>query len=209
MPRYNYPKHPLFGIAPLLYNWRGDVRHDEYTSALVGRIRAGRYTRDLFDSNSLYLTYTDRTGSHVVPSRRFAAESRATMSPEERRAKRAADEAQYAEQAERNRQAAEERRRVKAEYLEAIKRHTAERERQDREWAEAVARDAERLRWIEAQDRQRAEAHRQQQRQWAQELLMKRNAKLTAEQQSRFTEADWNEVLDRVGMMVKAGDGPP
>ena len=54
---YNYPKHPLFGIAPILYNWRGDPRHDEYTAHLVGRIRAGRYMPELWDCNSLHLNY--------------------------------------------------------------------------------------------------------------------------------------------------------
>src|SRR6516164_4513186 len=79
---YNYPKHPLFGIAPILYNWRGDPRHDEYTSHLVGRIRAGRYTSDLWDCNSLYLTYPERAPI-AADKPRIAVKSRYVMTPEE------------------------------------------------------------------------------------------------------------------------------
>lgn len=152
--RFNYPKHPLFGIAPILYNWRGDPRHDEYTSHLVGRIRAGRYTSDLWDCNSLYLNYPERAPINAAPST-VAVKSRFTMSAEERKAwnNSYGDPAMQAERAAKKERAAAERaeldkilaarraeqERLQAEYEERLRQKAAEQERRDREWREAEA----------------------------------------------------------------------
>jgi hypothetical protein len=141
--KHNYPNHPLFRIAPLLYNWRGDVRHDEYVSSLIGRIRAGRHIEELFSSNSLLLDYSQRTSDPVdrqtpaLKSRhKFTAETRAEYlalmdeiynSPE-RRANR-----------ERNQAALAERRRVEDERAAAYLKRNEEFRRQEQEWKEARA----------------------------------------------------------------------
>lgn len=159
--RYNYPKHPLFGIAPLLDKGFQTVLHDEYTSRLVGRIRAGRYAPDLWDCNSLYLGYSERIAA--VRAARIAIKSRYEMTPQERkdwrerydqapdviearaRRKQAAAERKAARQAwEENfaRQASEaaaERQRVEEEAERLKAARAAARERQDREWAERAA----------------------------------------------------------------------
>jgi len=147
---YNYPKHPLFGIAPILYNWRGDPRHDEYTSHLVGRIRAGRYTSDLWDCNSLYLTYPERAPI-AADKPRIAVKSRYVMTPEERRAWNNSynDPELNAERARRKEQAAKrkaeraawerEQKRLEAEHKALEEAKAAETERRDAEWRERDA----------------------------------------------------------------------
>ena len=52
---FNYPNHPLFRIAPLLDKGFQTVRFDPYERILVAKIRAGQYSSDLWDCNSLYL----------------------------------------------------------------------------------------------------------------------------------------------------------
>ena len=142
---FNYPKHPLFGIAPILYNWRGDPRHDEYTSRLVGRIRAGRYMPELWDCNSLYLDYPERAPI-AADGPRLAVKSRYTMTAEQRRAwnnsygdpalnakraKRAAAEAERREEMSRlKREWAE--RRAEKERLEADRAAEWEQEQAER-----------------------------------------------------------------------------
>ena len=158
----------LFDIAPLLFNWRGDVRHDEYTSKLVGRIRAGRYTSELWDCNSLYLDYGPRVGSPIyLPS--LAVKSRFESTPEEieayrndparkeeraraaaelraRRAeKKAKREAEESKLAAHRREMAEEKDRFAAEYAEKMATRVAERNQRDAEWAQQ-----EQLRELEA-----------------------------------------------------------
>jgi len=155
---FNYPNHPLFRIAPLLNDGQNTVRHDEYTSRLIGRIRAGRYTPELWDCNSLLLDYGPRVGSPVYPPS-LAVKSRYTMTPQEirdhqnspeekaERARRAEERKAKKERiiveetalAARRREAAEERQRVGREIEERIERVRAEREQRDREWAERSA----------------------------------------------------------------------
>lgn len=157
-----YPNHPLFRIAPLLYNWRGDPRHDEYTSRLVGRIRAGRYTPELFDCNSIYLTYPERAPIAADPPR-LSVKSRYTMTADERKAwnNSYGDPAADAERARRKAKrvaAAQERKRLERERAAREAQRKAEEKRRDREWEEArEARKAEQERrdreWEEAQER--------------------------------------------------------
>ena len=159
----------LFDIAPLLFNWRGDVRHDEYTSNLVGRIRAGRYTSELWDCNSLYLDYGPRVGSALYPPS-LAVKSRYKMTPAEiaaynadpeviaeraRRAeeqrvlraeKKAKREAEESKLAAHRRAMEEERQRFAAEYAEKMAKRQADQERHDAEWTQReaeLAREAE------------------------------------------------------------------
>ena len=150
-----YPNHPLFRIAPLLYNWRGDASHDEYTSRLVGRIRAGRYTPELFDCNSLYLTYPERAPVAANPPR-LSVKSRYTMTADERKAwnNSYGDPALDAERA----VAAQERERLERERAVREAERKAEEERREREWVEAgEARKAEQewrdREWEEARER--------------------------------------------------------
>jgi hypothetical protein len=159
----------LFDIAPLLFNWRCDVRHDEYTSHLVGRIRAGRYTSDLWDCNGLYLDYSQRNGRAAFEQ--FAAPSRYKMTPAEiaaynadpeviaeraRRAeeqrvlraeKKAKREAEESKLAAHRRAMEEERQRFAAEYAEKMAKRDAEQKRHDAEW---MQREAELKREAEA-----------------------------------------------------------
>ena len=79
---FNYPKHPLFGIAPLLHRGFQTVQYDEYATHLVGRIRAGRYTSELWDCNGLYLDYSDRVG-HAAYRQHVALPSRHKLTPEQ------------------------------------------------------------------------------------------------------------------------------
>jgi hypothetical protein len=173
----NYPNHPLFRITPLLNDGQNTVRHDEYTSSLIGRIRAGRYMTELWDCNSLILGYSERVGSPAY-QQVAAVQSRYKMTPEEleayrnspevkaerarqladqqaRRAeKKAQHEAEETALAARRRAMAEERERFEREYAEAKARRQADQEQRDREWAEraeALAREA-------AERRERARA---------------------------------------------------
>ena len=136
-----YPNHPLFRIAPLLYNWRGDPRHDEYTSRLVGRIRADRYTPELFDCNSIYLTYPERAPIAADPPR-LSVKSQYTMTADERKAwnNSYGDPAADAERARRKAKraaAAQERKRLERERAAREAQRKAEEKRRDREWEEA------------------------------------------------------------------------
>jgi hypothetical protein len=157
MMAFNYPNHPLFRIAPMLDRGFNRVDHDEYTSRLVGRIRAGRYTPELWDCNSLILGYGERSGP--VYRNQTAFKSRYSMtaqelqdyrnSPEakadrarmaaEREAKKAQLFAEETALAARRREAAEERQRVGREIEERLAKRKAEKEQQDREWAEHEA----------------------------------------------------------------------
>lgn len=146
---FNYPKHPLFGIAPILYNWRGDPRHDEYTSRLVGRIRAGRYSSDLWDCNSLYLDYGSRVGA---PAYQQVEESKKSKREAERLAAYLAEVTAEEEQ---------ERLALKAE-LEASrvqrKARKAAREQAQRAWEEEQERVAREVAAKQAENaRRRAE----------------------------------------------------
>ena len=149
---FNYPNHPLFRITPLLDRGFNTVLHDEYTSHLIGRIRAGRYTPDLWDCNSLYLDYGERLAAVRAP--RPAFKSRYTMTMQEirdyqntpeakaeraaqfsqraaRKAKREAEETALAAQ---RRAMAEERERFEREYAERIAARKAAEEERVREW---------------------------------------------------------------------------
>lgn len=152
---HNYPNHPLFRITPLLNDGQNTVRHDEYTSRLVGRIRAGRYMPELWDCNSLLLDYGARVGSPAYPPS-LAVPSRYKMTmqeirdyqntpeakaerarhAEERRARKERIIAEETKLAARRREAAEERQRVGREIEERLERTRAEREQREREWAE-------------------------------------------------------------------------
>lgn len=151
MMAFNYPNHPLFRITPLLNDGQNRVMHDEYTSHLIGRIRAGRYTPDLWDCNSLYLGTPWRVPQFAVPSRykmtadeiaaykddpawkaeraRLAEEQRARRA--EKKAQREAEETKLAAH---RRAMAEERERYEQEYQAAKARRQAEQEQRDREW---------------------------------------------------------------------------
>ena len=157
MTGFNYPNHPLFRITPLLDKGVSTVLHDEYTSRLVGRIRAGRYTPDLWDCNSLYLGYAERLGS-LAYRQVFAAKSRYQMTPEQLRAyrddpalqeerarlaeeqrtrratKKAKREAEETKLAAQRRAVAEERARFEQEYEERKAKRKADEEQRAREW---------------------------------------------------------------------------
>jgi hypothetical protein len=161
IPRCNYPNHPLFRIAPLLDKGFQTVLHDEYTSRLVGRIRARRYMPELWDCNSLYLGYSERLAAVRAP--RPAFKSRYTMTAEQRKAwangngdpeVRAERERRRAEQAERDAEKA----RVWAENEKRRKQAEEERERRTREWVEEEAR----LLAEQAKRRNRVEAETEQ-----------------------------------------------
>jgi hypothetical protein len=150
---FNYPNHPLFRITPLLNDGQNRVNHDEYTSRLVGRIRAGRYMPELFDCNSLYLGYAERVGSPAYPPS-LAVPSRYKMTmqeirdyqntpeakaerarlAEERRARKERIIAEETAVAPRPREQAEERERFEQEYEAAKARRQAEKEQHDRDW---------------------------------------------------------------------------
>ena len=136
----NYPNHPLFRIAPLLDRGFQTVNFDPYERVLVAKIKAGRYTSDLWDCNGLYLNYDDRVGSHVVNRPAIAVKSRYTMTPEERRAwaNSYGDPLLDAERERRRAQRAEaaaERRRWEQEVAEKQARRQAQQEERAREWA--------------------------------------------------------------------------
>lgn len=167
MTAFNYPNHPLFRIVPLLYNWRGDVRHDEYVSHLVGRIRAGRYTPELWDCNGFYLDYSERL-ANPADRQLTAFKSRHKLTPaqleeyrKEVRAEWQAGAAERAERAQKRAASEAERRaeweRVEREWVERLARQEAEKERREREWAE---REAEIAAERERQDTERAENQR-------------------------------------------------
>jgi hypothetical protein len=180
MMALNYPNHPLFRIAPLLDKGFNTVLHDEYTSRLVGRIRAGRYTPELWDCNSLILGYGERSGP--VYRNQTAFKSRYSMTAQEtkeirdyqnspegkaeraRMAKeRAAKKVEFEETAlaARRREAAEERQRVGREIEARLAKQKAEREQQDREWAERsvqLAKEAAERENIRERERARAVA---------------------------------------------------
>ena len=135
----NYPNHPLFRITPLLNDGQSTVRHDEYTSRLIGRIRAGRYMPELWDCNSFYLNYSERIGTAAdrqttaIKSRykltaEQLAEYRNGPEAQERRAKALADKA---------RREAEEAEfwRVRREHAERQTRLAAEKQRLEAERA--------------------------------------------------------------------------
>jgi hypothetical protein len=150
-PRFNYPTHPLFRIAPMLPKSMYRVDHDEYTGYLVGRIRAGRYTRDLWDSNSLYADWRDRHDLHAW-SHPVAIKSRHQMTMAEIREFRRNDpdwvakREKTAKQKEMARQYEAELARTRAEYAAEKARKAAEKDRRDREWeASAPFREEQRL----------------------------------------------------------------
>lgn len=150
---FNYPNHPLFRITPLLDRGFNTVLHDEYTSHLVGRIRAGRYTRDLWDCNSLILGYAVRTAAPADQQMR-AAPSRYKMTAEElkqfkeefnsspewlatvarRREAKTQRAAKEAEKARVRREYAEEQARFEQEFAETQAKRKAEKEQRDRDW---------------------------------------------------------------------------
>lgn len=164
----NYPNHPLFRIAPLLDKSFQTVRFDPYERVLVAKIRAGRYSSELWDCNSLHLGYAERIGSPAyqqvaaIPSRykmtadeiaayrddpvwkaeraRLAEEARARRA--EKKAQREAEETKLAAH---RRAMAEERARFEQEYEASKARRQAAQEQRDREWAErevALGREA-------------------------------------------------------------------
>ena len=147
---FNYPNHPLFRITPLLDRGFNTVLHDEYTSHLVGRIRAGRYTPELWDCNGFYLNYHDRLDAPADGQIR-AAKSRYKMTPEERKAwansygdpeLNASRERRRAEQAKRDAVYAEERKereRFAKEHAERLAAREAALEERAREWARVGA----------------------------------------------------------------------
>lgn len=149
---FNYPNHPLFRIAPLLDRGFNTVLHDEYTSRLVGRIRAGRYMPELWDCNSLYIDYGERLAG--VRAARPAFKSRYTMTMQEirdyqntpeakaeraqlaaqRAAKKAKREAEETKLAAQRREQAAERERYAQEFAERQAKRKAEKEQRDRDW---------------------------------------------------------------------------
>ena len=153
----NYPNHPLFRIAPLLDRGFQTVLHDEYTSHLVGRIRAGRYMPELWDCNSFYLGYSERLAA-PADRQTTALKSRYSMTPQEweayrndpavkeerarvaeeqrvrRAAKKARREAEETALAAQRRAMAEERERFEREYAERLAKRKAEKEQRDRDW---------------------------------------------------------------------------
>lgn len=157
----NYPNHPLFRITPLLNDGQNRVMHDEYTSRLIGRIRAGRYTSELWDCNSLYLDYGERLAA--VRAARPAFKSRYTMTMQEirdyqntpeakaerakaaeelrvRRAeKKAQREAEETKLAAHRRAMAEEKWRFAEEYAAAQAKRKAEQKQRDLDWEEREA----------------------------------------------------------------------
>ena len=146
---FNYPNHPLFRITPLLDRGFNTVLHDEYTSHLVGRIRAGRYMPELWDCNSLYLDYGERLAAVRAP--RPAFKSRYTMTMQEIRDYQNTPEAK----AERARYAEE--RKARKERLVAAETALAARRREEAEERERYAREfAERIAARKAADEQRA-----------------------------------------------------
>ena len=166
----NYPNHPLFRIAPILDKGFQTVRHDEYTSRLVGRIRAGRYMTELWDCNSLYLGYSERLGSPIY-QQQTAFKSRYQMTPDEIRAyrddparkeeqaqlaaerkaraaereaeKKAKREAEETKLAAQRRVMAEERGRFAQEYAAVRARRKADQEERDRIWSDEGQRTRE------------------------------------------------------------------
>ena len=137
--RYNYPNHPLFRITPLLNDGQNTVRHDEYTSRLVGRIRAGRYMPELWDCNSFYLNYSERIGT-TADRQTMAIKSRYTMTAEQRAEYRNGPEAQERRAknlANKARREAEEAEfwRVRREHAEREARLAAEKKRREDERA--------------------------------------------------------------------------
>ena len=159
MSTAKHTSHPLFRIAPLLDK---GAMHDEYTSRLIGRLRAGRYNADIWDCNSLYLGYAERIGSPAY-QQVAAIPSRYKMTPqeiaaykadpawkaerarlaEEQRARRAEKKAQREAQetafAARRRELAEERERFQREWAEAQAKRQADQKQRDSEWAEREA----------------------------------------------------------------------
>jgi hypothetical protein len=129
---FNYPTHPLFQIAPLLDRGFQTVRFDPYERVLIAKIRAGRYSSDLWDCNGLYLGYADRIGSPAY-RQMTAFESRYELTPEQR------EEARKEQERVRNDPVLKaQREQAKAE-RDAAK---AERERIRRKWAEEQEREA-------------------------------------------------------------------
>ena len=130
-----------FGIAPLLDE---GVQYDPYASVLVAKIRAGRYSSDLWDCNGLYLCAPLRPPQQET----FAAKSRYTMTAEERRVwgnsygdaappeLKAERERRKAKQAERD----AEWERVQIAHAKDQAKRDAEREKRRLEWAEEEAR---------------------------------------------------------------------
>src|SRR4029077_1839417 len=94
MTGFNYPNHPLFRIAPLLDKGFQTVRFDPYERVLVAKIRAGKYSSDLWDCNGLYLTYLDRLDGPADRHLYAERKSRWKMTPEERKQYRAWSAAQ-------------------------------------------------------------------------------------------------------------------
>ena len=144
MTTANYPNHPLFRIAPLLDRGFNTVLHDEYTSHLVGRIRAGRYMPELWDCNGLILDYSQRLGS-PADQQLFGVRSRYSMTPQEIRDYQN-DPAVKAERARRSEELralrAERKAQVAAAEMKLAARRRAEAEERakaEREWAAAEA----------------------------------------------------------------------
>lgn len=139
----NYPNHPLFRIAPLLDRGFQTVLHDEYTSRLIGRIRAGRYTPELWDCNSFYLGYSERLAA-PADRQTTALKSRYSMTPQEweayrndpaRQEERAQLAAERAAKKARREAKEAEFARLRREYAERQARLAAEKERIEAERA--------------------------------------------------------------------------
>lgn len=158
---FNYPTHPLFGIAPLLDKSFQTVRFDPYERVLVAKIRSGQYTADLWNCNGAYLDYGDRVGSPIYQER-TAFKSRYELTPEqlreameelerrrndpvlkaEREAAKAVREAAKAERERIRRKWAEEQEREQEAYAAATAERARRQAERDAEWraaAEAVA----------------------------------------------------------------------
>jgi hypothetical protein len=144
MPGFNYPRHPIFRIAPVLA--RG-VQADPYVHVLAAKIRHGKYCSDLWDCNGLYLDYQQRLDPRAdrpMNLQTTAFKSRYIMTPEQLKAWRNSPEVLAAQAAEKERRAkaAEEkaeRMRFAAEERAARKRRQEEQERREREWNDAEA----------------------------------------------------------------------
>jgi hypothetical protein len=117
-PAYNYPNHPLFRITPVLDKSFQTVRFDPYEQVLVAKIKAGRYSADLWDCNGLHLDYAQRVGSSCY-QQKTAFKSRYEFTPERRKeyleAVREQMQAQAAQAAQRKQERAEKEAKRRAE----------------------------------------------------------------------------------------------
>lgn len=157
---FNYPTHPLFGIAPLLDRGFQTVQFDPYERVLIAKIRSGQYCADLWNCNGFYLDYGERLAS-PADRQATAFKSRYEMTAEQRKEyqteQRAAWEARAPQRAARKAEKEERERFFREAFAERQRERQAHEERQERKRQEQEQRDLE---WAERNDeleRERAE----------------------------------------------------